>query len=78
MRISLASCVDVPHFPDDAKRLGVDEAIEELAALDGAIFVQDDHRHVLDVVIERVAERDHLDERREEHEEERHRIAQDD
>ena len=31
----------------------------------------------LHVVVERVAERDHLDERRKEHEEERHRIAQD-
>ena len=30
---------------------------------------------MLDVVVERVTERDHFDERREEHEEERHRIA---
>ena len=66
------------HFPNDAKCFGVDEAVEQLPALHGAIFIEDDHRHVFDVVIERVAERDHLDERREKHEEERHRVAQDD
>ncbi len=69
--------IDVLHFPDNAEGLGVDETIEELTALDGAVFVQDDHGHVAHVVVERVAERDHLDERREEHEEEGHRIAQD-
>ena len=69
--------IDVLDFADDPERLGVNEAIEKLPALDGAIFVQDRHRHVLDVVIERVTERDHLDERRKKHEEKRHRIAQD-
>ena len=69
--------LDVLHFPDNAKCFGVDEAIEELTALDGAVFIQDDHGHVSHVVIERVAEGDHLDERREEHEEEGHRIPQD-
>ena len=69
--------LDVLDFADDPECLRVDEAIEELPALDGAILIQDRHRHVLHVVIERVTERDHLDERREEHEEQRHRIAQD-
>src|SRR2546423_15497304 len=68
---------DVLDFTDNAKSLGVDEAIQKLPALDGAIFVQDRHRHVFNVVIQRVPERDHLDERREEHEEQRHRVAQD-
>ncbi len=68
---------DILDVADDAECLGVDEAIDELPALDRAVFVQDDHGHVFDVVIERVAERDHLDQRREEHEEKRERIAQD-
>ena len=49
-----------------------------MAALHRPVLVENDHRHVLDVVVERVAESDHLNERREEHEEERHRVAQDD
>src|SRR5213075_2580625 len=69
--------VGVLNFTDDAKRFRVYEAIEELPALDGAILVQDHHRHVLHVIIERITERDHLDERRKKHEEQRHRIAQD-
>src|SRR6266571_7091218 len=70
--------LDVLHFADNAKCFGVNEAIEELPAFDGAIFVQDRHPHVFDVVVERVTERDHLDERRKKHEKKRHRIAQDD
>src|SRR5205085_552069 len=66
------------HFPDDPESLGVDEAIEQLATLHGAVFVENNHRHMFDVVVERVAKSDHLDERREEHEKERHRVAQDD
>ncbi len=69
--------IDVLHFADHAKGFGVDETIDELTALDGAVLIQDDHGHVAHVVIECVAEGDHLDERREEHEEEGHRIAQD-
>src|SRR4051812_17670242 len=69
--------LDVPDFADDAECLRVDEAIEELTALDGAILIQDRERHMLNVVIERVTERDHFDERREEHEEQRHRVAKD-
>src|SRR5438270_9533782 len=68
---------DVLDLADDSKRLGIHETVEEPPALDGAIFVQDRHRHVFHVVIERVTERDHLDERREEHEEKRHRVPQD-
>jgi hypothetical protein len=66
------------HLSHHTKRLGVDETIDQLAALDGAIFVQDDRRHVFDVVVEGVAKRDHLDQRRKKHEEKRHRIAPDD
>ena len=49
-----------------------------MAALDGAVFIENHHRHVLDVIIERITKRDHLDQRREEHEEQGHRIAPDD
>ena len=70
--------VDALHFADDAKCFRVHEAVDELPAFDGAIFVQDHHRHVFHVVIERVTERDHFDERRKKHEEQRHRIAPDD
>src|SRR6476659_806037 len=66
------------YFPNDVKCFSVDEAVEQLSALHGSIFIKDDHCHVFNVVIEGVAERDHLDKRREEHEKERHRVAQDD
>jgi hypothetical protein len=49
-----------------------------LATLNRAIFIENEHRHVFHVVIESVAKRDHLDERREKEEEERQRIAPDD
>src|SRR3954470_1125188 len=68
---------DIPDFAYDSERFRVDETIEEPTALDRAILVQDRHWHVLDVVIEGVAERDHLDEGWKEHEEQGHRIAQD-
>lgn len=48
-----------------------------MPALDRAIFIEDDQAHVFDVVIERVTECDHLDQRRKEHEKKRERIAQD-
>src|SRR5205807_1484657 len=67
---------DALHFSDNPKGLGVDESIQELAALDCAIFIQDRHRHVLHIVVESVTERDHLDERGEDHKKERDRIAQ--
>ena len=65
------------HLSHHAKRLRVHETIDQLTALDSAIFVQDDRRHVFHVVVESVAERDHLDQRRKKHEEKRHRIAPD-
>jgi hypothetical protein len=65
-------------FADDAEGLGVDELIDESAAFDGAVFVEDVSGHVLDVIVERVAESDHFDDGREEHEEDRQWIADDD
>ena len=66
--------LNVLDFTDNPKRLRINQAIDELPALDRAILIQDRHRHVSHIVVERVTERDHLDERRKEHEEERHRI----
>src|ERR1044072_5916874 len=68
----------VPYLFDDAEGFRVNEAIEELSALDSSDLVQYDHCHVLDVVIERITKRDHLDQRWEKHEEQGHRIAPDD
>ena len=68
---------DALHVSDNPKGLGVDESIQKLAALDGAILIQNRHRHVLHIVVEGVTERDHLDERGEEHKKEGDRIAQD-
>src|SRR5438309_9202534 len=65
------------RLPDNAKRFRVHKTIDELPALDRAIFIVNDRRHVLHVGVERVAERDHFHERREKHEEQRHRIARD-
>jgi len=67
--------MDLSHDP---KRLRVHETIDQLTALDGAIFVQDDRRHVFHVIVEGIAERDHLDQGWKKHEEKRHRIAPDD
>ena len=53
------------HFADYAKALGVNKLIYQLATLDRAIFIENKHRHVLHIVVERIAERDHLDQRRE-------------
>src|SRR5882757_6466829 len=69
--------IDVPDFANNPKRFRIDEAIEELPAFDRAILVQYRHGHMFHIVIERVAKRDHLDQRRKEHEEKRHRIPQD-
>src|SRR6266540_5415030 len=66
------------HFTHYAKCLRVYETVDQLTALDGAIFVENDHCHVFDVVIERVAECNHLDQRREKEEKESQRIAPDD
>ena len=65
------------HFSHHAKRLRVHEAIDQLTTLNGAILVQNNQRHVFHVVVEGVAERNHLDQWRKKHEEERHRIAPD-
>jgi hypothetical protein len=69
--------LDVLHFADDPKRLRVNEAIDKLPALDGAILIQDHRGHVFHVVVERVTKRDHFDQWREEHEKERQRIPDD-
>src|SRR6267143_4031692 len=65
------------NLANHPKRLGIDEAIDELPTLHRAIPIQDHPSHMLDVVIERVAERDHFDQRRKKHEEKRHWIAPD-
>ena len=70
--------IDALDFADHAKGLSVDEAIDKLATFRRAILIEDDQRHMLHVGIESVAERDHLHQRREKHEEQRHRIAPDD
>src|SRR5207244_6933703 len=70
--------VQAVHLAYHAKGLRVHEAIDQQPALDAAIFIQNKHRHVFDVVIQRIAERDHLDQRRQEKEEESQRIARDD
>src|SRR5205807_242307 len=70
--------VQTLRFADYAKALGVNEAIYQLAALDRAIFIENKHRHVLHVVVERIAERDHLDQRREKEKKQSQRIAPDD
>src|SRR5262249_59701073 len=66
------------HFADYAKALRVNEAVNQQPALDRAIFIEDKHRHMLHVVVERIAERDHLDQRREKEEKKGQRIAPDD
>src|ERR1051326_6660056 len=43
--------------------------------LDGAILVENEHGHMFHVIIERVAERDHLDQRREKKEKKSQRIG---
>src|SRR5205085_1446604 len=66
----------VVNFADDAEGLGINETVEEPAALHGAIFVQNRHRHMFHVVVERITKRNHLNERREKHKEQRHWVAQ--
>ena len=70
--------VQALHFADYAKALRVNEAIDQQTALDRAIFIENKHCHVFHVVVERIAERDHLDQRREKEEKESQRIAPDD
>src|SRR5438034_1397188 len=69
---------DAARLPHDPKRLRVDKTVDDLPALHGAVLVEHDHRHVLHVVVQRIAEGDHFDQWRKEHEEERQRIAQHD
>src|SRR4051812_27223328 len=70
--------VQILHFTHYAERLCVHEPIDQLAALDGAILIENEHRHVFYVTVESVAKRDHLDQRREEKEKQCQRIAPDD
>ena len=65
------------RFADHAKALRVNEAIDQQAALNGAIFIEDKHRHMFHVIVERIAERHHLDQRREKEKEESQRITPD-
>src|SRR3954469_9234749 len=58
------------------KSLRIFEPLDDRSAFLCAILIQDDERHVLHVIVKCVAERDHLDDRREEHEEQRERTAQ--
>src|SRR2546429_7809000 len=67
--------LQILHFTHYTKTLRVYETVDQLTALDGAIFVENEHRHVFDVVIERVTECNHLDQRREKKKKERERIA---
>src|SRR5580704_15198410 len=69
--------LDALGLTDDAKCLRVHKAVDELAAVNRAVLVQNHHRHVFYIGIERVAERDHFDQWREKHEEQRQRIAPD-
>src|SRR5439155_17649004 len=69
--------IEALHFANYAKGLCVNEAIDQLTALNRPIFIQNKHCHVFDVVIQRIAECDHFDQRRKEKEEERQRIARD-
>ena len=66
------------HLPHYAKSFCVYEMIDQLAALDGAIFIQNNHGHMFHVIVEGVAEGNHFDQRGKKHEEKRHRIAPDD
>ena len=70
--------IQAVHLAHHTKRLRIHEAIDQQSALNAAIFIQNEHRHVFDVVIQRVTERHHLDQWRKEKEEERQRIARDD
>jgi hypothetical protein len=49
------------HFANDAKALVVNEAIDQTDGSRPWIFIENKHRHVFYVVVERIAERDHLD-----------------
>src|SRR5437764_7001888 len=70
--------LQILHFAHYAKTLRIHETVDQLTALDSAILVENEHRHMFHVVVQGVAESNHLDERREEKEEERQRIAPDD
>src|ERR1700719_609981 len=70
--------VQILNLAHDAKCLSVHKPIDQLATFHRPVLVQNEQRHVFDVAIERVTEGDHLDQRRKEHEEQRHRVAPDD
>src|SRR5256886_7386883 len=70
--------LQILHFTHYTKTLRVYETVDQLTALDGAIFVENEHRHVFDVVIERVTECNHLDQRRAKKKKKSQRNAPDD
>jgi len=65
-------------FAHHSKGLRIDELIDELPALGRAVLIEHQGGHMLHVGIERISERNHFHDRREEHEEQRQRITQDD
>ncbi len=69
---------DAAHFASDPKGLRIDELLDELPALGGAVLIQDQGRHVFHVGVQRVTESDHLHHRREQHKKERQRVTQND
>src|SRR5436190_9725857 len=69
---------DAVYFPDDAKRIRVDEFIDQSPALERPILIQQDCRHVLDVQIQRETEGNDLHKRRKKHEEKRRGITPND
>src|SRR5207245_6634250 len=69
--------VEVLQCAEYAKALRVNEAVDQQPAFHRAIFIENKQRHVLHVVVERIAERDHLDQRREKEEKQSQRIAPD-
>src|SRR5207247_3769504 len=70
--------LQVLHLAHYTKRLRVYKTVDQLTALDGAILVENEHRHMFHVVVQCITERDHLDQRREKKEKQRQRIAPDD
>jgi hypothetical protein len=62
----------------DLESAGIDEAIYNLPAFHCPIFVEYDHRKISHVSVEREAEGNQLNQRRDKHEEQRHWIAQHD
>src|SRR5439155_1957083 len=69
--------LQVLHLAHYTKRLRVYKTVDQLTALDGAILVENKHRHMFHVVVQCITERDHLDQRRKKKEKQRQRIAPD-